>query len=115
MAPRTPLHRLRLALAVQHHPPPAHLPTLAGPLMTRPTVDPETIATLAARHLVVDDVDEDGEHFLWIEDGATAVMVTHDIGDPEAAAQALIRLADTARAHAEQIRYRHRMRTAGWT
>lgn len=79
-------------------------------------VEVEAITALTARHVTGETVEDDGELLFWIEDdGGAAVEIGHEIGDPEAAAQALLRLADGLREHAERIRYQHRTRTAGWT
>lgn len=81
--------------------------------MTDPGVT--QIVALSTQHLTAETAEDDGELLLWIEDGATAVELVHEVGDPEAAAQALDRLAVKVREHAERIRYRHRMHTTGWT
>jgi len=80
-----------------------------------PTVEVQVATTLAAQHLSGETVEEDGEITFWLCDEEDAVELNHEIGDPEKAAE---RLEATARAmleHAERIRYRVRMRTAGWT
>lgn len=59
--------------------------------------------------------DDDGQLLFWICDEDQGVELTHEIGDPEVAARALHQLADKLHQHAEQIRYRARQRTAGWT
>jgi hypothetical protein len=80
------------------------------------TVEIDAITALSARHVTGKTVEDDGELAYWIEDGGPqAVEISHEIGDPEESAQALIRLADGLREHAERIRSRHRTRTAGWT
>lgn len=80
------------------------------------SVEIEAIATLAAQHVTGRTDEDDGELSFWIEDGGgVAVELAHEIGDPETAAQALLQLADKLREHAEQIRYRRRLHTAGWT
>ncbi|MGI5178685.1 hypothetical protein ACQEVZ_20345 [Dactylosporangium sp. CA-152071] len=98
------------------------MPALADQLMTRPEIEtivaPEidAITTLTARHVVGKTVEDDGELLFWIEDGGgTAVQIDQGIGDPEASAAALDRLADDLRKHAERVRYQSRMHTAGWT
>lgn len=75
----------------------------------------EAIIALSAQHVTGKTVEDDGELMFWVEDGEAAVELTHEIGDQEAAALAMIQLADKLREHAERIRYRRRTRTAGWT
>jgi len=76
---------------------------------------------LSAQHLfgeTVEEVDEDtGEKLLSLHlgDDEEAVRITHEFGSPEEAAGRLLATAEAMRAHAERIRYRERMRTAGWT
>lgn len=81
------------------------------------TGEVDTIVSLSAQHITTDSVEaeDDGEPLFWIEDGETAVEICHEIGNDEAAARALVQLADALREHAERIRYRARLRTAGWT
>lgn len=84
--------------------------------MTTTEVEIEAIVTLTARRVIGKTDEDDGQLSFWVEDGGgVAVELTHEIGDPEAAAVALLQLADGLRAHAERIRYRHRLRAAGWT
>lgn len=79
-------------------------------------VEIEAIVALSAQHVTGETVEDDGALSFWVEDGGgVAVELTHEIGDPEDAALALLQLADGLRAHAERIRYRHRLRAAGWT
>lgn len=77
----------------------------------------QPVLTLSAQHITGETVeDEDGgEPMLWIEDGETAVEISHEIGDDAAAEMALRRLAEAILAHADRIGYRRRMRTTGWT
>lgn len=82
--------------------------------MTAPKID--AITALSAQHVIGKTVEDDGEVRFWIEDGSPwAVEICHEVGNPEAAARALERLADGLRKHAERIRYPDRMRAAGWT
>lgn len=81
--------------------------------MTAPEI--EAIIGLSAQHVTGQTVEDDGELMFWVEDGESAVELTHEIGDPEVAAQALLRLADKLREHAERIQYRRGTRSAGWT
>lgn len=76
---------------------------------------------LSAQHLSgssVDEPDEDtGERVLFFHlgDEECAVEIRHEVGDPELAAIRLLAAAEELRKHAERIRYRERLRTAGWT
>lgn len=75
----------------------------------------EAIIALSAQHVTGETTEDDGQLMFWIEDGESAVELTHEIGDPEVSARALLQLADKLREHAERIRRRHRLHTAGWT
>lgn len=76
---------------------------------------------LSAQHLSgrsVDEVDKDTgerESYFYLGDEESAVEIMHEIGDPEMAAIRLLAAAEEMRKHAEHIRYRERLRTAGWT
>lgn len=58
--------------------------------------------------------DEDGVEEFEISDGEDVVVLSHEVGDPEAAARALDDLANALRLHAERIRGRNRVEVA-WT
>lgn len=73
---------------------------------------------LSAQHIIGESAEEDGVLSFWLTDEEEVVEISHEIGDPDAAAAALFKLADKIRAHAEDIRargYGRRMRTQGWT
>lgn len=76
---------------------------------------------LSARHLTaqsVEEVDEEtGEKRLvfYLGDEDNAAEIISDFGDPEVSARCLLDAADKLRQHAELIRSRERLRTAGWT
>lgn len=75
----------------------------------------QVVTALDAQHLVGEPVEEDGVLKFWLCDDEEAIEIGHEFGDPEASAD---RIAAAGRAmieHAEQIRYRARQRTAGWT
>lgn len=81
--------------------------------MTAPEI--EAITTLTAQHVTGRTVEDDGELSFWVEDGGgVAVELTHEIGDPEAAARAVDDLANSLRLHAERIRGRNRVEVS-WT
>lgn len=72
-------------------------------------------AELSAQHVVGQQVvDEDGVVSFEICDDDTAIELSHEIGDPEAAARALDQLATGIHAHAEWIRSKSRS-SATWT
>lgn len=78
--------------------------------------DAQVVTALSAQHLSGEEVvDDDGVLKFWLSDDEDAMEISHEIGDPERSAA---RIAEVGRAlieHAERIRYRARMRTAGWT
>lgn len=72
---------------------------------------------LSAIHLSGETVDEDDEDVLVFHlcDELNGVDITHKFGNSEEAAHRLMKCAEAMRLHAERIRYRHRLRTVGWT
>jgi hypothetical protein len=73
--------------------------------------DLDEAITLSAQHLTGREVDDEGTLLFRLTDGDEAVDLTHEIGDPEAAAAAMDRVAAGLRAHAERIRARVRLRS----
>ena len=79
------------------------------------TVEIESITSLTAQHVAGQTVEDDGQIAFWIEDGGgSAVELTHEMGDPEAAARRVDELANALHLHAERIRGRHRAEVS-WT
>jgi hypothetical protein len=83
-------------------------------------VDVEEAVALSAQHVAGEPIEEDGELIAFrLSDGDSLVVdLEHEIGDPDAAAQALLKLADKLRAHAADLLergYGRRVRTSGWT
>ena len=86
-----------------------------------PIAGPEAaLVELSAQHLTgrtAEEPDDDtGELrlYFYLGDEDSAVEISHEIGDPEEAARQLLAAAEAMRAHAELIRSRERLRTAGW-
>ncbi len=76
----------------------------------------QVVTALSAQHLVGEPVeDEDGVLKFWLCDDEDAVEIGHEFGDPEASAARIAAAGQAMIEHAERIRYRARMRTAGWT
>ncbi|HTJ37412.1 MAG TPA: hypothetical protein VL738_29645 [Dactylosporangium sp.] len=76
---------------------------------------------LSAQHLfgeTVEEVDEDSREkilLFHLGDDEDGVNINHEFGDPEMSALRILGVAEAMREHAERIRHRARMRSAGWT
>jgi hypothetical protein len=75
----------------------------------------QTVGELSAQDLTGRTRTEDGQLLFVLGDGESRVEISDEIGDPEVAACAAEAVAAELRAYAARIRYRTRLRTAGWT
>lgn len=77
--------------------------------------DEQTVAELSAQDLSGRTAIEDGRLLFVLGDGESRVEISDEIGDPDVAACAAEAAAAELLAYAARIRYRTRLRTAGWT
>lgn len=75
----------------------------------------QVLTELEAQHLVGETVEDDGVLRFHLSDDEDAVEIGHEFGDPEESAKRIIAAGRAMIEHGEQIRYRARQRTAGWT
>jgi hypothetical protein len=109
VARRTALRRVRPNLAVLRRTVP---PTFLDLGMSAELDEAVELSAQAVAGRTV--ADEDGVESFEISDGEERVRITHEIGNPEAAARRLTELAHAAVLHAERIRGRNRAEVS-WT
>jgi hypothetical protein len=95
----------------------AHVAPVSNPLeVVVPASEAQVVTALSAQHLAGEEiVDDDGVLKFWLCDDEDAVEIGHEFGDPEASADRIAAAGQAMIQHAERIRYRARMRSAGWT